>query len=71
VAAKDDPYLILGVRHDAPEEEIRRRYRQLVRENHPDRHIAAGVPEEMIAIATGRLQTVNEAYDRIMKEKAV
>jgi DnaJ like chaperone protein len=71
VAAKDDPYLILGVRRDAPEEEIRRRYRQLVRENHPDRHIAAGVPEEMIAIATGRLQTVNEAYDRIMKEKAV
>ena len=70
VAAKDDPYLILGVTQDAPEEEIRRRYRELVREYHPDRHIAAGVPEEMIEIATQRLQTVNEAYDRIMKEKA-
>ena len=70
VAAKDDPYLILGVTQDAPEEEIRRRYRELVREYHPDRHIAAGVPEEMIEIAKQRLQTVNEAYDRIMKEKA-
>jgi DnaJ like chaperone protein len=70
VAVKDDPYLILGVSREAPEEEIRRRYRALVREYHPDRHIAAGLPEEMIEIATERLQTINEAYDRIMKEKA-
>ena len=70
VAVKDDPYLILGVSPEAPEEEIRRRYRELVREYHPDRHIAAGVPEEMIEIATDRLKTINEAYDRIMKEKA-
>ena len=70
VAVADDPYLILGVAHDAPEEAIRKRYRELVREYHPDRHIAAGVPEEMLEIATERLQKVNEAYDRIMKEKA-
>jgi DnaJ like chaperone protein len=67
----DDPYLILGVAHDAGDDEIRKRYRELVREYHPDRHIAAGVPEEMIAIATERLQKVNEAYDRIMREKAI
>jgi DnaJ like chaperone protein len=70
VAVKDDPYLILGVSPEAEEEEIRRRYRALVREYHPDRHIAAGLPEEMIEIATERLQTINEAYDRIMTEKA-
>ena len=70
VAVASDPYLILGLTHDASEEEIRSRYRQLVREYHPDRHIAAGVPAEMIEIATARLQTINEAYDRIMKEKA-
>jgi DnaJ like chaperone protein len=70
VAVKDDPWLILGLDHDASEDEIRRRYRELVREYHPDRHIAAGVPEEMLEIATERLQKVNEAYDRIMKEKA-
>jgi DnaJ like chaperone protein len=69
VAVADDPYLILGIGRDAPVEEIRHRYRTLVREYHPDRHIAAGVPEEMIDIATKRLQTVNEAYDQIMKEK--
>jgi DnaJ like chaperone protein len=70
VSVPDDPYLILGVPRDAADEDIRRRYRDLVREYHPDRHIAAGVPEEMIEIATARLQKINEAYDRIMKEKA-
>ena len=45
-------------------------HRELVREYHPDRHIAAGVPEEMIEIATERLQKVNEAYDQIAKELA-
>jgi DnaJ like chaperone protein len=70
VAVADDPYLVLGLAHDAPEDEIRRRYRELVREYHPDRHIAAGVPEEMIEIATERLQKINESYDRIMREKA-
>lgn len=69
-AVADDPYLILGVSRDAGADEIKSRYRALVREYHPDRHIAAGVPEEMIDIATDRLQKVNEAYDRIMREKA-
>ena len=70
VDAPDDPYLILGLPHGAAPDEVRRRYRELVREYHPDRHIAAGVPEEMIAIATDRLQKVNEAYERIMREVA-
>lgn len=70
VAMADDPYLILGLTRDATIDEIRKRYRELVREYHPDRHIAAGVPPEMIEIATARLQTVNEAYERIVKEKA-
>ena len=70
VAVADDPYLILGVDRGASIEEIKSRYRALVREYHPDRHIAAGVPEEMIEIATSRLQKVNEAYEQIMREKA-
>lgn len=70
VAHPDDPYLILGLSRDASDDELRRRYRELVREYHPDRHIAAGVPEEMIAIATERIKAVNEAYDMVMKERA-
>lgn len=66
----DDPYLVLGVGRGSHIDEIKKRYRELVREYHPDRHIAAGVPEEMIEIATERLQKVNEAYEHILKEHA-
>ena len=69
VASADDPYLILGMDRQSSTVEIKTRYRALVREYHPDRHIAAGVPEEMIEIATVRLQKVNEAYDQIMRER--
>jgi DnaJ like chaperone protein len=70
VAVPDDPFLILGLSPGAAPDEVRRRYRDLVREHHPDRHIAAGVPEEMIELATRRLQKINEAYDRIMEMAA-
>jgi DnaJ like chaperone protein len=70
VNVSDDPFLILGLPHDATPEAVRKRYRDLVREHHPDRHIAAGVPEEMIELATARLQKINEAYDRIMEKAA-
>lgn len=70
VNVPDDPFLILGLPPDAKPEEVRKRYRDLVREHHPDRHIAAGVPEELIELATGRLQKINEAYDRIMEKAA-
>lgn len=70
VNVPDDPFLILGLPHDATPGAVRKRYRDLVREHHPDRHIAAGVPEEMIELATARLQKINEAYDRIMEKAA-
>ena len=70
VVVADDPYAVLGIGREAKTDEIKARYRELVREYHPDRHIAAGVPTEMIEIATSRLQKVNEAYEKIMAEKA-
>ncbi len=70
VDVPDDPFLILGLPRDAAPDAVRKRYRELVREHHPDRHIAAGVPEEMVELATRRLQKINEAYDRIMEKAA-
>lgn len=67
----DDPYLVLGLEASAHVDEVKRRYRKLVREHHPDKHIAAGVPEELVAVANERLQYINEAYGRIIKEHAV
>ncbi len=60
-----DPFIVLGVSRDAGRGEIRRRYHELVRENHPDRLIARGVPEEFHAIANERLAAINAAYEAI------
>ena len=62
-----DPYTVLGLSHDAPPEEVRRVYRLLVAEHHPDRLIAKGVPEELIDVATARMQAINHAYNQILK----
>jgi DnaJ like chaperone protein len=67
----DDPYDILGVSRDFDDETLKRHYRRLVREIHPDREIARGLPPEAIRIATERLATVNAAWDRIQKERGL
>ena len=56
---------MLGIDSGRPFEEVRRHYRQLVASNHPDRLVARGLPEEFIAIATGRLAAINAAYEAI------
>jgi DnaJ like chaperone protein len=66
-----DPYTILGVPRSAGNEEVKRVYRKLVREHHPDRLIAQGVPEEFIQVATEKIARINEAYDRIAKERGL
>jgi DnaJ like chaperone protein len=63
--AERDPFDVLGVPHDATLEEARAAWRALVRETHPDRLIAQGLPEECIRMAEKRLILVNEAWERI------
>jgi DnaJ like chaperone protein len=67
--AASDPYAILGISYEAKEEEIKHTYRLLVRENHPDRLIARGVPAEFIRVATDKLAAINGAYEKIKKEQ--
>ncbi len=70
-AAEDDPYIVLGIEPCAEDDEVKQHYRRLVRDNHPDRHIAAGVPEEMISIATDRLAAINSAYETVARERGL
>lgn len=62
-----DPYDILDVPADAALEDIRQVWKALVRENHPDRLQARGVPPEALRIAQDRLVAVNAAWDEISK----
>jgi DnaJ like chaperone protein len=65
----DDPYLILGLDRELPDRELKRRYRALVAENHPDREIARGLPPEAVRIATERLAAINAAWERVAAER--
>lgn len=53
---------VLGVNPDTPLPEARRRWRDLVRESHPDRAIARGLPPEAIRLAEARTRALNEAW---------
>ncbi|MEJ6394017.1 molecular chaperone DjiA [Gymnodinialimonas sp. 2305UL16-5] len=65
-----DPYTVLGVAPDAPLDEIRRAWRAQVRETHPDRMMARGVPPEAIQMAERRMQAINHAWEEIQAQKA-
>ena len=64
-----DPYTILGVPRDASDDDVKGRYRKLIREHHPDTLIAQGVPQEFVDVANEKLAVINAAYDRIAKER--
>lgn len=57
------PCEVLGVAPDTPLPEVKRRWRQLLRENHPDHAIGRGLPPEAIRLAEARTRRLNEAWE--------
>lgn len=64
-------YEVLGVESDASNAEVKRAYRKLISENHPDKLIGQGMPEDMVKIATERSQEIRAAYDQIKKSRGL
>ena len=60
-----DAYIALGVTPDNNAAEIKRAYRKLISQNHPDKLAARGLPESMRAVAEERSRELNSAYDLI------
>ena len=63
--ADPDPYTVLGVDPATSLEDIRKAWRRLVVETHPDRMMARGVPEEAVQLAQTRLIAINKAWEEI------
>jgi len=69
-AALDDAYKALGVTKESTDAEIKRAYRKLMSQYHPDKLMGQGVPEDMIAMATEQAKEIQLAYDLIKKNRA-
>ena len=67
----EDAYTALGVAPSASDAEVKRAYRHLVSENHPDKLAARGLPESMRQLAEERTREINVAYDLIKDSRAL
>mgnify|MGYP001813598564 FL=1 len=63
----EQAYEILGVNKDSSEAEVKKAYRRLMSQHHPDKLVAKGLPDEMIQLATEKTQEIRKAYDLIKK----
>ena len=64
-----DAYSALGVTPDSTGAEIKRAYRKLISENHPDKLASRGLPESMRQVAEERSREINSAYDLIKESR--
>lgn len=65
-----DAYRALGVTSEMSDAEIKKAYRKLMSQHHPDKLIAQGVPADMIKLATEKTQEIQTAYELIQKARA-
>ena len=63
--AEPDPWDVLGVEPGTSLDEVRSVWRGMVRDSHPDRMMARGVPEEAVRMAEKRLIAINRAWETI------
>ena len=68
---EDDPYVILGIDADISDLDLKRAYRRIASQNHPDRMIARGAPPEILRIADEKMATINAAYGAILHERGL
>lgn len=65
----NDAYKVLGVTESDEQNTVKRAYRRLMNEHHPDKLVAKGLPPEMMEMAKEKTQQIQAAYDLICKAK--
>lgn len=58
-----DPFAVLGLDQSANLDQVKTARKRLAKENHPDKLVARGVPEEMIKLSSDRLVAINKAFE--------
>ena len=66
-----NPYKVLGISSSASDSEVKKCWMQLVKDNHPDKLVAEGVPKEFIENANKKVAVINAAYQQIKKQRNI
>ncbi|MBG12322.1 MAG: co-chaperone DjlA [Alcanivorax sp.] len=66
-----EAYQVLGVSEEASDQEVKKAYRRLMSEHHPDKLAARGVPDEMIRVSTEKTAEISKAYDMIKEARGM
>jgi DnaJ like chaperone protein len=64
-----DAYEVLGLSPAASDDEVKKAYRRLMSQNHPDKLVAKGLPEEMMKLAKEKTQKITKAYETIQQTR--
>ena len=65
-----EAYDAIGVKQDATDAEIKKAYRRLMNQHHPDKLVSRGMPEEMVKLATEKTQEIRKAYELIKSSRS-
>lgn len=67
----ENAYRLLGLTKSNSDAEVKKAYRKLMNENHPDKLVSKGLPEEMIKLATEKTVEIKAAYDLICRSRGI
>ena len=64
-----DAYKILGVNSDSSETQLKKAYKKLMAQHHPDKLMSQGLPPELMDVAKQKTQDIQAAYELIRKQR--
>ena len=67
----DEAYALLGLSDGASDSEVKKAYRRLMSQHHPDKLVAKGLPEEMMKVAARKTHEIRQAYERIREARGL
>ncbi len=67
----DDAYAILNVSADESDAEVKKAYRRLLSQHHPDKLVSKGLPEEMMKLASQKTHEIRQAYEQVKQARGL